>query len=439
MIIDFICDTKYEDIPDVVLENAKGRILDTLGVTFKGATASVGDVVKKVLRELDGKEQVTAVALNLKTDLCNAAFANGTLMHAIDFDDHFILSHPSIGVLPALLPVAELTGASGKDVLTAFVIGIEIYTKVQQCTSTEPWYRGFHATGVWTSLSSVAAAGKLLKFNKEQMLMAWGIACSCFAGIKRNQGTMTKPYHCGRSAEGGVRAAIMAKNGYESHPEAFEGRFGWLYVFCSKPRLEFIEQLGKDWDLDKTPTLIKPHPSCGGTHAAMNGMLELINKHDIREEDVERIDVGMNQGGVDSLYYPDPKDIYEAKFSMHFCMALLIHYRRWGLSLHTNEVVLSPAMKALYPKVHFRVDEALDKEIDRDYTDYHALVDVTLKNGVKYHIRSQPPRLTFQQIKDKFYDCCDGVLPKDRSDKIVDTIVNLEKLNYNEDLLCLLV
>jgi len=428
MIIDFICDTQYEDIPKEVIENAKGRILDTIGVTIKGGTESVGTVIKEFTKKYGGKPEATVINFQMKTDVLSAAFANGTLMHAIDFDDHYILSHPSIGVMPALLPIAEMVGASGKEILTAFVVGIEVYTKVQQCTSTEPWYKGFHATGIWGSLSAVATAGKLLKLNKDQMLMAWGIACSTFCGLKRNMGTMTKPFHCGRSVEGGVRAALLAKMGFTSHPEAFEGRFGFLHVFVTNPRFQFIEQLGKVWDLKETPTLIKPHPSCGGTHAAMNGMLELINKHDIKEEEVERVDVGMNQGGVDELFYPNPKDIYEAKFSMHFVMALLLHYRKWGLAFHTNEVVQDPAMKALYPKVHFFVDEELDKSIDRDYTDYHAIVTVTMKDGKVYKIHSNPPRLNFEQIKEKFYDCTSGsgIITKEHSDKIIDIVSNLE-------------
>jgi 2-methylcitrate dehydratase PrpD len=181
--------------------------------------------------------------------------------------------------------------------------------------------------------------------------------------------------------------------------------------------------------LKETPTLIKPHPSCGGTHAAMNGMLQLIETYDIREEDVEKVDVGMNQGGVDSLYYPDPKDIYEAKFSMHFCIALLLHYRRWGLALHTNEVVNSPEMRALYPKVNFFMDEDLDKSIDRDYTDYHAIVTVTMKDGKTYSIHSNPPQLNFDQIKQKFYECTGEVISTSRSDKIAAIIENLERYN----------
>lgn len=268
--------------------------------------------------------------------------------------------------------------------------------------------------------------------------MAWGIACSTFCGLKRNMGTMTKPYHCGRSVEGGVRAALLAEFGYTSHPEAFEGRFGYLHVFCTAPRKEYIHQLGKIWDLKETPTLIKPHPSCGGTHAAMNGMLELIKKYNIQEDNVERVDVGMNQGGVDSLYYPDPKDIYEAKFSMHFCIALVLHYRRWGLALHTDEVVNSKEMRALYSKVNFFVDEELDQSIDRDYTDYHAIVTVIMKNGTVYKIHSNPPQLNFEEIEKKFDECTHSIIGEQRGSKIVNIVKNLEKYSQ-KDLMGLLM
>lgn len=434
MIIDFICDTKYEDIPEIARENAKGRILDTLGVMVKGGKESVGSVMKEFISRYGGKAESSVVNFGERTDVLTSTFVNGCLSHAIDFDDHYILSHPSIGVVPALISVGEMVGASGEELITAYVVGLEIYTKVQKMMSTEPWYRGFHASGIWGTLSSCATAGKLLGLNKEQMLNAWGTACSSFCGIKRNMGTMTKPFHAGRSAEGGIRAALLAQIGCTSHPDAFEGRFGLLYCFLSEtePRWQYIEELGKDYDLENSPTLIKPHPSCGGTHAAMNGMLQLIREHDLHEEDIDHVDVGMNQGGVDSLYYPDPQNIYEAKFSMHFCMALLMHFRRWGVDLHTEETVHDPAMRALYPKTNFYVDEKLDKEIDRDMCDYHAIVTVYMKDGKVYSIHSNPPVLTYDEIKFKF-DCnVDGILSKEKAERISETVRNLDKLDGSD-------
>lgn len=438
-IVNFICDTRYEDLPAIAVERAKVRILDSIGVAFKGGTEPAGVLAKKLIESLGSQAQGTIIGTDLKTDYMNATFVNGTLMHCMDFDDHFILSHPSIGVVPSVISAGEMSEATGKELITAYLIGLELYTKVQQCTSTEPWYKGFHASGIWGTISSVGAAARLLGLNKEQTTNAVGTACSTFCGLKRNMGTHTKSYHNGRTVEGGMRSAMLAKLGFTSHPEAFEGHFGYLEVFCTNPRYEYIEQLGQVWDIVETPTWIKPHPSCGGTHAAMNGMLELIKKYDFKEEDVAKVDVGMNQGGVDSLYYPDPQNIYEAKFSMHFCMALLIHFRRWGLSLHTEENVDLPAMRALYKKVNFFVDEALDKEIDRDYTDYHAIVTVTLNDGTVYSVRSTLPDIGFEEAQNKFMDCTVGIVPEAQQAKIIDTVLHLDELENARDLTALLV
>lgn len=428
-VINFICDTKYENIPAEAIENAKGRILDCIGVAFIGGTESVGKVTKDFVREYGmGKPEATVVGANIRTDVMNASFANGILMDAIDYNDHYLLSHPSVAVVSALLPVAEMVGASGKDMITAFVVGLEIYTKINKAMTTEPWYHGFHASGIWTTCGAVAVAGKLLKLDKEQMLMAWGIACSTFSGLKRNVGVHAKPFHIGRSVEGGVRSALLASLGFTSHIDAFEGKEGFMDVFCSNPQWQYVQELGEVWDLKDSPTCIKPHPSCGTTHAPMNGVMELVKKYDIKEEDVERIDVGMTSGGSFDMFFPDPKDIYEAKFSIHFCCAMVLHLRDWGLRYHTEEMVHDPAIRKLLPLVNHYLDEELDSQVGKDYADYHAIVTITLKDGNSYRIHAGLPMFTYDQIKEKFYDSTSNVnlITKERADKIAEVVHDLE-------------
>lgn len=435
MVIDFICDTKYEDLPEDVIERAKGRILDTIGVAYSGGTESVGKVIKNFVRTYGGAPQATVVGANMKTDIMNASFANGILMDAIDYNDHYLLSHPSVGVVPALLPLAEMVNASGKDIITAFVVGIECYTKIQKVMTTEPWYRGFHSTGVWTTVGAVAAAGKILKLDKDDMLMAFCLACSTFSGLKRNVGVHAKPFHVGRSIEGGVRSALLAQQGFTSHPGAFEEKQGYIDVFCTNPHWEYVEQLGNDWDLRNSPTLIKPHPSCGTTHAAMNGMMELVHKYNIDENEVAHIGVGMTSGGSQKMFYPVPRDIYEAKFSIHFCVALVLHFKDWGLRYHTEEVVHDPEMIKLYGLVDHYLDEELDKQVDKDYADYHAIVTITMKDGTEYKVHAHPPVLTYDQIVEKFYDStcrCYDIMTKERADKIIDMIRDLEHYEMSD-------
>lgn len=427
-IVDFICDTKYENLPEEAIVNAKGRMLDIIGVSFTGSQDNVGKVVYDFVKDVAGKPECSVINSGMKTDCLNAAFANGMLMHAIDFDDHYILSHTTMCIFPAVLSLAERLGSTGKDIILALIVGNEVYSKVQKCTTTEPWYTGFHGSGVWGALGAVAACGKLLGLDKHQMHMAWGIACSTFCGVKRNMGTMTKPYHAGRSAEGGLRAALLAKHGLESHAEAFEGEFGFCQVFSKNVDFKYLDELGKIWDYVELPPWVKPHPSCGGTHAAMNGMLQLIRKYDIKEDEVAHVDVGMSQGGIDSLAYTDPKDVYEAKFSMQFVMALLLHKRKWGLKLHTDENVNDPAMRKLYKIVSFNLDDELERELTADYADYLARVKVTMKNGTVYEIKSPMPSLTFEEIREKFDDCTDGIISAERGERICNAIANLENM-----------
>lgn len=435
-VIDFIVDTKYEDIPAEAIENAKGRILDCIGVAYSGGVESCGKVIKDFIREYGtGKPQAAVVGANMRTDVMNASFANGILMDAIDYNDHFLLSHPSVGVVPALLPMAELVGASGKEILTAFVVGIEVYTKINQAMTTEPWYHGFHATGIWTTVGAVAVAGKLLKLDKDQMLMAFGLACSTFSGLKRNVGVHAKPFHVGRSVEGGVRSALLGSIGFTSHVDAFEGKEGYMDVFCSNPKWEFVDELGVKWDLVDFPTCIKPHPSCGTTHAPMEGMMEIVKAHpEIKTEDVARIDVGSTRGGSFKMFFSDPKDIYEAKFSIHFCVALVLYYRDWGLRYHTQASVDNPEIKRLCKPVNHYMDEELDSRVDKDLADYYAIVKVTMKDGTVYRVEANPPKLTYDQIKEKFYDstCNINRMTRKHSDQIVEMIRDLEEYEITD-------
>lgn len=437
-VVDFICDTRYEDVPPAAIENAKGRILDGLGVTINGVTDAVGKIVKDFITDFHGQPQATVICTGLKADCLYAAFANGTVMHATDFDDIYMLSHSTTCVLPAALAVGEMMNASGKELLMGYIIGNEVYTKLQQCTSTEPWYRGFHGTSIWGSIAAAAAAARMLKLDKEKTCRAIGTSCSCFGGIKRNQGTMTKPFHAGYSAENGVKAALMAKYGLESHPEALEGKFSFTKIFSSAPNYEHIQKLGKEWDLVTMPPWIKPHPNCGSTHAAMGGMLELINKYDIKEEDVELVEVGMTQAGIDALFYEEPKDAYQAKFSMQFAMALLLHTRKWGLKMHSEEIVQDPAIRALFKKVRFYQHEGLQKELPPDKGQFRAQLDVTMKDGTHYSLCPGLPDLSYAQIKDKFMQCAEGILSEEAAEKVADDVWRLESLGTLTDMMALM-
>lgn len=429
--VDFILNTNYEDIPEEAIVTAKGRILDSIGCAIAGTTEETGKIVKQFLLDNGGNEQATVINSAIKTSMTTAAFANGILMHAMDFDDNSMpaMAHTTTCVLPAVLAVGEKVKATGKQAILAYVIGHEIFNKVASCVTTECWYKGFHGTGIFGAFGSVAAAGKLLGLNEDQMTRALGIAASSFTGLKQNMGSMTKPYHAGRAAESGVRAALLAKWGYTSKPNAFEGPQGYVKVFSTNPEYHHIDDLGKVWEIVERPPYVKPHPSCGGTHAAMNALLQLIKTYDIKPEDVEYVDVGANAGVPGQLLYHDPKDTLEAKFCMEFCLSLLLRYRRWGLSLHTQEMVDNPEIKALYPLIKVHIDEELSKRLPPAFADKTAIVTVKMKDGRVYEKEADCPDFTYDMIVEKFWETSGLAIAKERAEGIEKLVCNLTELD----------
>jgi len=149
--VDFILNLKYEDIPAVAIANPKGRMLDSIGCALLGSKEETGHIIKRFLEDNGGNQQGTAINIGVKTSSTSAAFANGALMHALNYDNNSMpaMAHTTACILSAALSVAERVNASGKELLTAYIIGNEIFNKVAACVSTECWYKGFHATGIF--------------------------------------------------------------------------------------------------------------------------------------------------------------------------------------------------------------------------------------------------------------------------------------------------
>lgn len=425
---EFIINTHYEDIPLAAIENARGRILDCIGCALAATGEESAKTIKQFVADSGGNSQATVIKSLQKTSMTTAAFANGQLMHALDFDDNSMpaMAHTTTCVLPAALAVGEYLHSSGKEIITAYTIGHEVFNKVASCVTTECWYKGFHGTGLFGAFGAVAAAGHLMKLSMEEMIYALGIAASSFTGIKQNMGSMTKSYHAGRAAESGVRACILAKNGYTSNPIAFEGPHGYVKVFSSQPIYQHMEDLGKVWELTERPPYVKPHPSCGGTHAAMNALYQLIHENDISAEEVELVDVGANAGVPGQLLYDNPENTLQAKFSMQFCLSLLLRYKRWGLLLHTQEMVDSSEIKSLYPKIKVHIDEELSKRLAPEFADKTSIVKVEMKDGTIYQREADCPDFSYDMIKEKFWETSSLGMSKERAERVELLVRKLE-------------
>src|SRR2546425_10608844 len=229
----FVTTTRYEDIPGEVIELGKKSILDGLGLALAGSKAQTGALCRQYLEKLgvcDGKSTIIGSAR--KTSPRFAAFVNAVSIHADDFDDtqlavakdrvYGLLVHPTVPVLPAVLALAERGGVSGKELMLAYHLGVEVECKIAEAISPRHYQDGFHSTGTCGPFGSAAASAKLVGFDQSKILNTFGLVASQSGGLRENFGTMTKPFQAGHAAESGVVAADLFPLGWTAAGQIFE-------------------------------------------------------------------------------------------------------------------------------------------------------------------------------------------------------------------------
>lgn len=438
-------------VPDDVIEIGKKSILDGIGLALSGSVAKSGEFVRSYLKELGIKEgSSTVIGMGMKVPTRFAAFANGVGIHADDFDDtqlavakdrvYGLLTHPTAPALPAALAVAEAKGASGADAMLAYHLGVELECKIAEAINPRHYQHGFHATATCGTYAAAAASAKLKGLNVEQTVRALGCAGSQSAGLRENFGTMMKPFHAGRSSESGVVAADFAELGWTTTDKILEAPRGFFQAAGGGFDADAISgKLGKPWTFASPGVSIKPHPSGSLTHPGMTEMLRLIREHNIKAADVERVDVGTNQNMPNALIHHRPKNELQAKFSMEFCMAILLLEGRGGLPEFTDEVVERPDVKAMIEKVNFHVHPEAEAA---GYDKMTTILDIHLKHGRTISGRadfgkgSPANPMSYDECADKFRGCAEfAKWPKDKAEQIVETVRSLEKLKDIRELM----
>src|SRR2546423_4929536 len=364
----FIIETTARDIPKDVAHLGKRSVLDGIGLALAGAASQTGEIARKYLRALGfvGEGGGTVIGSDLNVPPRFAAFANGISIHADDYDDtqlavakdrvYGLLTHPTAPALPPALALAERERKSGADMMLAYQVGVEVECKVAEAILPRHYQTGFHSTATCGSIGSAAAAAKLLGLDRDATRRALSIGATQAGGLRENFGTMTKPFHAGRAAENGVVAAEIAALGFTASPNVLEADRGFFRAAGGGFNAEMISgKLGNPWTFHSPGVSIKPHPSGSLTHPGMAVMMDLIRRHDIQPQQVKRVAVGTNHNMPNALIHHRPKNELQAKFSMEFCMAILLIERKAGLEQFTDDVVNRPDVQALLQRVEFGV------------------------------------------------------------------------------------
>ncbi|HEY6265025.1 MAG TPA: MmgE/PrpD family protein [Candidatus Acidoferrum sp.] len=440
----FVVQTKYENIPADVIELGKKSILDGLGLALAGSRAESGPISRKYIEQAGAcLGKATVIGTTQKTAPQFAALVNGISIHADDFDDtqlaaakdrvYGLLMHPTVPVLPAAFALAEQRTVSGKEWMLAYHLGVEVECKIAEAIAPRHYQDGFHTTGTCGPFGSAAACAKLLQFDLSETLIAFGLAASNSGGLRENFGTMTKPYQAGHAAQSGLVSAELVALGWTAAEQILEADRGFFHAAGgSFDPSAIMNRLGDPWTFTSPGVSLKPYPSGSLTHPAMTELARLIAANNIQPSRVEKVDIGANHNMTTTLLHHNPKTGLEAKFSMEFCLAILLIERKAGLGQFSDKVVQRPDVQAMMRRINFYVDpEAESAGFDK----MTSILKITLKDGkvitgrAAFGKGSPSDPMTFDEAAAKFRDCAEHVeWPEAKTERIIAFVRTMETL-----------
>ena len=442
-VAEFVVSLKFADIPAEPLELGKKSILDGLGLALSGSKAETWGLVREYLKSFGFPPSGGAAVLGsaVRYPARFAAFANGVAIHVDDFDDtqlavgkdrvYGLLVHPTVCVLPAALATAEVEGRSGKDLLVAYHAGVEVECKIAEAISPRHYEDGFHSTGTCGVFGGTSACAKLKGLDVVHTARAFGIAASHAAGLRENFGTMMKPFQAGHATESGVVAADFAAIGWTAAEQILEAQRGFFHAYGGTyDPAAIVDRLGKPWTLQSPGVSIKPFPSGSLTHPGMTELFRLIQENSIRSADVERVEVGANRNMESTLLHHHPKTGLQAKFSMEFCMAILLLDGKADQTKFTDAVVNRNDVQKMIERVRFYVDPEAEKA---GYDKMTTILKITLKDGrtisggADFGKGSPTNPMTYDEVAEKFRGCAAfAEWPSAQANQIIELVRKLE-------------
>jgi 2-methylcitrate dehydratase PrpD len=440
----------YEDIPHDVMEATKKHILDILGVALGGSAKPGVRELAELIAEWGGREESTVLCYGHKVPAPNAAQVNATMGHALDYDDTGDgPTHPSVVIVPTCLAVAEHKGKlSGREFITAVALGVDMMCRLGLAfrlgLKTSPVGghpgAGWHLTPLYGFLAAAGVAGRILGLDEDRLVNALGIAYHQCSGNGQcvNEGALTKRMGPGFAARGGITAALMAGKGITGARDCLEGELGLynLYHHGEYDAKPLTADLGKRFE--GINVTMKPYPCCKGTHSNVDVALALVNRHDIKAEDVQEITV-FCEDETNFLLHPlekrsRPENPVDSQFSIPWAVSVVIARGRAGIGDFTEEAIRSPDILQVSGKVRIEVDKDLAglKGIEP------AKIGVTTKQGQTYIEQtdvtslSSQKSLPFSDYERKFRDCASysvKPLPHKQVDRVVALVKQLEQVD----------
>jgi 2-methylcitrate dehydratase PrpD len=438
------CAETPRDWSEACRAGARRAILDTLAVMLAGQ-AEPGVRAVRYAAAAWGTGPCFAVGADDQLPAPLAALVNGTAAHALDYDDVLdpSMSHPSAALVPALVALAEATGAGAPAVIDAYLVGFEVMARLGEAMNLEHYRRGWHTTLSLGSPGVAAACARLLGLDARRMAMALSLSTSMAGGSKRQFGSMAEPLHAGLAAKNGIVAAQLAAAGVEGIAEPFDGRWGYLEMMAGEAAPGFgtlAARLGAPPAMEQHGVWLKAYPCCASTHRPVDAMRALR----LRPHQVARIDAIVSEVAAATLRYRVPRSPAEARFSLPYCLAATLEDGTLGMASFTEAAIARPAIAELIGRIEMRVDPELRGDRPVSEATERATLLVRLADGSeRREVRVIPhghpgDPLDEEELAAKFLDCAQGALPPKRAAEALARLQRFEALERMQEITTLL-
>ena len=442
-LVDYAQNLKYEDIPPAVLERTKQMLLDFLGVAYGGLLVgeSSGPIINGV-QDLAAGAAGRSVVLGRSERLPAhyAALLNATFAHSMDFDDTHreAVIHIGTPLFATLLSLIDEHDVSGRDFLTAAVVGYDVTGKVGKAHGGTVHARGFHPTATTGIFGCTAAGGRLLGYSEEQVASALGLNISQSAGSVQflENGSWNKRFHTGLAAHNAVMSLTMARHGYLGATSPLEGAHGYFALYAGRDvdARRALDGLGSDFEVMNTA--VKPYPCCRYSHATIDAIADIMQSEALDSEDIERIDIAMGETGYGLVADPSeakrvPANVVEGQFSVYFAAAATAG--RGSYAWSSYDALDDPQMRSLMQRTNVELADSIGAGMETSVV-VRASGGRTIERFVPFPKGEPENPMSWEEMQAKFTEWSGPVVGQPRSAEIIEQVSSLDSLSSMREL-----
>ena len=445
-----VLETRFENFDQMTLENTKNRMIDVIGCAIGGANAPGNSALIDLVKNWGGKKEATILVYGSKVPAHNAAMVNSIMARSFDFeamspliDGINVPSHIAGTTVMTALAMGEAKSINGKELITGLLVGDDLASRVL-AASGPGFTLGWDSIGTVNALGATAIAGRLLGLNKPQMRNAFGLVLNQLAGSFQSiwDGTTAFKLYQGTSARNGIFSAELAKAGWTGPKDALLGKFGYFHLYtegCTNPEI-LTKELGKKYYADAT---FKPYPCCRATHPAIDCALAIVQKHQVKAENIEEVVLYLPRSGLDN-FIGQPFQIgdfpqADAVFNYRYTVATALLRKSVQLEHFSEELIRDPQVNALIRRI--RLTELLGGQ------KLKCKIEVKMKDGREFSEFTDIPKgdpvsnpMSKEEIIAKFWVNVDfsKMVPQKNAEKLLSLLEKLEDLDNIDKMVGLL-